>query len=80
MIILLWLGSGNGLFQDSLETEENHKYPVKLDGNLSEIRTDSESLQCKLILSSYQKLYAFLNAYVLVTNVSQIGSFMTLSP
>jgi len=47
MIILLWLGSGNGLFQDSLETEENHKYPVKLDGNLSEIQTDSESLQCK---------------------------------
>jgi len=47
------------------------KYPVKLDGNLGEIETDYESLQCKSILrSSYQKLYAFLNAYFLVTNVS----------
>jgi len=73
MIILFWLGSGDGLFQDSLETEENHNYPVKLDGNLGEIQTDSESLQCKLILrSSYQKLYAFLNAYFLVTNVSHM--------
>jgi hypothetical protein len=37
MIILLWLESGDDLFQDSLETEENHKYPLKLDGNLAEI-------------------------------------------
>jgi S-adenosylmethionine:diacylglycerol 3-amino-3-carboxypropyl transferase len=72
-MILLWLGRGDSLFQDSLETEENHKYPVKLDGNLAEIRTDSESLQCKLLLrSSYQKFYAFLNAYFFVTNVSHI--------
>jgi hypothetical protein len=44
MIILLRLGfrSGDGLFQDPLETEENHKYSVKVVGNLVEIQTESD--------------------------------------
>jgi hypothetical protein len=46
--------------KDSLETEENHKYSVKLVG----IQTDFEPLQSMLILRfSYQNLYAILNAH-----------------